>query len=245
MKNLKTNKMYYVYLLTDPKNHEVFYIGKGINGRAESHLKEHPQKEKAKHKRIREIENRNQTPIVEILRSNLTSEEAFDVEAAAIDLIGKEKLTNIQNGHHKQHGRRIFSRNALYGTVDITESNWKYLEREGALLVFINQTYDDNLSPEILYNKTRYCWSLSEKKRNKIKYVLPIYHGIVQEIYKPVQWFRAGTTVLNQVVAKKDKNKWEFVGNIAEKSIRNKFIKKSIRNHILPSRSIIKYVGIK
>ena len=86
---------YYVYALVDPRHNEIFYVGKAsANNRAFDHLKSNKSESK-KQSRINEIRNSGYEPQVEILRYGLATEKiALEVEAAVIDSIGLENLTN-------------------------------------------------------------------------------------------------------------------------------------------------------
>ena len=92
---------YYVYLLIDPITEEKFYVGKGNGNRIFAHLNNslsNP-KETDKIKQIRQINKTGHEVRHIILRHGLTEKEALEVEAAAIDLLGLAKLTNIVSGH--------------------------------------------------------------------------------------------------------------------------------------------------
>ena len=105
-KKLLEHLGYYVYALIDPFDKKIFYVGKASgNNRAFNHLKKSKQESK-KSKRIEDIRARKLEPIIEILRYGLASEQqAFDVEAAVIDTIGLENLTNQVRGHGVEKGR--------------------------------------------------------------------------------------------------------------------------------------------
>ena len=72
-------KEFYVYGLTDPRNNQYFYIGKGKGNRYASHLKGMDDNlNKLKNDRIREIEIDGQKVQIDILFSNLDEETAFE-----------------------------------------------------------------------------------------------------------------------------------------------------------------------
>ncbi|WP_153007624.1 LEM-3-like GIY-YIG domain-containing protein [Bacillus coahuilensis] len=88
---------YYVYIYSDPETEEIFYVGKGLGNRVFSHMDSMEDSDKGRY--IRRIQERAQQPKIEILIHGLEDEHtALKVEAAIIDLIGKEKLTNRVRG---------------------------------------------------------------------------------------------------------------------------------------------------
>ena len=87
----------YVYVYSDPDTKKPFYVGKGKGNRVFDHLNDNS--ESAKCLRIQEIRSRGKEPLIEILAHGLDDDTALKVEAAAIDLIGIDNLTNIQRGH--------------------------------------------------------------------------------------------------------------------------------------------------
>ena len=94
---------YYVYLYVDPRDGKVFYIGKGKGERCLDHLFEdddHP-----KVRRIRDIFAAGLEPRIEILAHGLrTAQEAYNIEAAAIGLLGLDNLTNSAVGKDSLRG---------------------------------------------------------------------------------------------------------------------------------------------
>jgi hypothetical protein len=97
----------YVYALVDPGDGSIFYIGKASgSNRPFSHLST-GSGETEKQRRIEIIRAAGEEPRVEILRYGLETEQAaLDVEAAIIDSLGMENLTNPVRGHDTQRGRQ-------------------------------------------------------------------------------------------------------------------------------------------
>lgn len=97
---------YYVYGLVDPRNKQIFYIGKGTKNRVFEHEKESlgsSDSEKLKLRTISEIKNAGLEVEKIIINSNLTEEEAFAAEASlinAFNYVSDAELTNIAAGHH-------------------------------------------------------------------------------------------------------------------------------------------------
>jgi len=88
---------YFVYVLIDPSNYEIFYVGKGQNLRNYDHK---PGEEKQKEIKIKEIERKGLKLITRIIGRYETEKEAFSVESTLIKWVyGKENLTNEVFGH--------------------------------------------------------------------------------------------------------------------------------------------------
>ncbi|CAH0347677.1 hypothetical protein [Bacillus sp. CECT 9360] len=234
------NKLkYYVYIYSDPLTDEIFYVGKGMGNRVFSHLTDSQDTEKSHF--IKNILDRGQEPKIEILTHGLEDENtAFKVEAAIIDLIGKEKLTNKVRGWQS----------GVFGRVEVNQLISHY-EREQvnidepAILIRLNRLFRYDMTDIELYDATRGVWRIGEN-REKVKYAFAVFDGIVHEVYKVIAWFQAGSTFNTRGSLEDEKNRWEFVGQKAEETIRSKYIRKSVE-HYLPrnAQNPIIYVNIK
>jgi hypothetical protein len=92
---MKTESNYYVYAYFDPRNYEMFYVGKGKGSRKNAH---HPNKAgTTKERQIHEIQKAGQRPLIRIIAANLTDEQAYLVEKALIWRSGRF-LTNLNSG---------------------------------------------------------------------------------------------------------------------------------------------------
>lgn len=87
---------YYVDVYTDPRNLKELYFGKGKRDRKDVHLKGEGDSEKTK--RIKEILEVGQKPIIKVIAKGLTEHEAFLVEKTLIWKLGRN-LTNVSSGH--------------------------------------------------------------------------------------------------------------------------------------------------
>ena len=87
-----------------------------------------------------------------------------------------------------------------------------------------------------LYDATRAYWSI--KKNHAItdtKLALAVHDGIVLEVYTIAAWLPANSTLMAVRLDKSvDKNRKEFVGDIASDSIREKYLGKSVRSLFKP-----------
>ena len=90
-----TTNFFYVYAIKDPRSKQpkAFYVGKGTGSRAFDHLVS-PDSTK-KYKRIKEIVESGQKPIIDILVDDLTEAQALKIEAELIAAFGTEETGGI------------------------------------------------------------------------------------------------------------------------------------------------------
>lgn len=223
---------YYVYVYIDPTNDEIFYVGKGKGNRVFSHLNDLKETEKTKY--IRNLKMQGIKPRIEIIIHGIPENIALRVEAAIIDLLGIENLTNRQLGFKSASFGRMTTNQieSLYAknNVDVDDS---------VILIRISQAFRYSMSAIQLYDYTRGHWKLKRQRAEQAKYALSIYQGVVQEVYEILQWFEANKTfsvrVNNELIERdKDSNtkgRYEFVGNIAPDNIRKKYKYKSVSHY--------------
>jgi len=232
---------YYVYLYVDPRDGKVFYIGKGKGERCLDHLYEdddHP-----KVQRIREIFAAGLEPRIEVLAHGMaTSDEAYLVEAAAIDLIGLKELTNKVVGHNS----------LLYGRKSLKELEVFYSPMNAdipdpVVLIRINQLFRNGMTSTELYEATRGVWKLDLGRASGAKYVFAVFEGIVKEVYEPQEWQPASTAgyVTRTSLTKEDvEGRIEFVGKFAPEHIRIRYVDKSVaKDFAHGSQNPCKYIN--
>ena len=218
---------YYVYLISDPSNGEIFYVGKGKGNRVFSHFKETGDSDKIN--KIKEIKSKGLEPKIEILVHGVKNEITIKkIEAAIIDLIDKTNLTNIVGGYESSD----------FGRMDLNQINAKYSSKkanidENVLLIKLSQTFRYNMSPQDLYDNTRGIWKVSKKGRQKTKFAFAVYDGVIQETYEIQSWFEAGSTYASgrtDIERWKKTTRYEFVGNISQE-MRKKYLHKSVDHY--------------
>ncbi len=218
---------YYVYVYSDPDTHKPFYVGKGKGNRAFEHLSDDSDSRKTKE--IELIRARGKEPLIEILVHGLDEKTAFKVEAATIDLLGVENLTNQVRGHGSSE----------YGKIEASVLESRYMCEElctseieyNVLMIRINALYRNDMTPIELYDATRGYWKVNIQQAQKVEYVFAVYDGMVMEVYKPTQWFPGLSTYNSRdksLDKKRCKSRYEFVGSIADDDIRNKYIGKNV-----------------
>jgi len=235
---------YYVYIYRDPRNDEIFYVGKGKGNRAFSHLKD--TSEKRKSIRLAEIAKAGKKPIIEILTHGLESEEtALKVEAAIIDLLESDILTNEVRGHHATE----------FGIMDLDQVRSRYDAKETPIvdkvcLIRINKLFRYGMSAQELYDSTRGIWRVNPERHDAV-FALAVFGGVVQEVYRIATWFKAGTTYyssrqdeLGERLHGVDAERYEFVGSIAEEKVRRRYRYKSVKKYLSGhSQNPIRYVN--
>lgn len=176
---------YYVYILIDPRNNKIFYVGKGCGNRIFQHVNEAESSDAGSDKLeiIRAIKESGKEVKYYIIRHGIeTPEEAFLVESVMIDFLTFKdfsfiaNISNIQAGHH-QWDKGI-------KTVDEIEELYDcpLVERQHKLLcVNINNTYR---TEKDIYEATRKSWRINKAKANEADFVVSEYHGVIRAIFK-------------------------------------------------------------
>ena len=218
---------YYVYLLSDPISGEIFYVGKGKGNRVFSHLKDNSDNQKSR--KIQDLKSKGLEPKIEFLVHGVDDEITIKkIEASIIDLIGKNKLTNIVGGYESSD----------FGRMDLAQIRGKYSSqkaeiKENVMLIKLSKTFRYNMDPRDLYDNTRGVWKVAEHRRKEVDYAFAVYDGIIQETYKILQWFEAWSTFNNREdftsQREKDVKRWEFVGNVSDE-MRKKYLYKSVEH---------------
>ena len=218
---------YYVYLLSDPISGEIFYVGKGKGNRVFSHLKDNTDNQKSR--KIKDLKSKGLEPKIEFLVHGVDDEITIKkIEASIIDLIGKNKLTNIVGGYESSD----------FGRMDLAQIRGKYSSqkaeiKENVMLIKLSKTFRYNMDPIDLYDNTRGVWKVAEHRRKEVDYAFAVYDGIIQETYKILQWFEAWSTFNNREdftsQREKDVKRWEFVGNVSDE-MSKKYLYKSVEH---------------
>jgi hypothetical protein len=99
---MKTNSNHYVYAYFDPRNYEMFYVGKGQGSRKDAHKP--TKKGTAMQHRLHDIREAGLKPLIRVIAANLTEDQALLVEKALIWRTGGS-LTNISGGHYADYFR--------------------------------------------------------------------------------------------------------------------------------------------
>jgi hypothetical protein len=199
---------YYVYLLSDPETNSVFYVGKGIGNRIFAHLNQAIASplESDRLDRIRLIQSKGLQVEHTIIRHGLSEKEAFEIEASLIDFIGLKGLTNIVGGHDSVYRGRMSIREVV-----IQYDAPKIEIVEPVILITVNRLFRRNMSADELYEITCGNWVVGER-RNKAKFALSVYKGIVMQVYEIQKWF----PMKARSQSAKTQKRWRFDGIVAQ-----------------------------
>ena len=110
----------------------------------------------------------------------------------------------------------------------------KYILRndiaDNIIVIKINQSYYEGIAAEALYEYTRGIWYRSLKSVKDDKYALSVVNKIVVEVYKIDCWMPATKTVfkIRKINPKEATRRVAFEGKVAEDSVRNRYIGKSV-----------------
>lgn len=190
-KSLLSLGEYYVYGLIDPRNKQIFYIGKGTGNRVFEHELESlgsPDSEKLKLKTISDIKAAGLDVQKVIINSNLTENEAFAAEASLINIfnyVSNVRLTNIVSGHHSSEALSVEEYEKIYGAPELSAEDIKH----NILVIKINRLYKRDIDKDVLYDAVRGIWRASKEKVKTIDYVFGVYNSLIVAVYKPTEWF--------------------------------------------------------
>lgn len=219
---------YYVYLYIDPRSNKPFYVGKGQRSRVLSHLSANGESRKLRI--INELRKLGLEPRLEILSHDLPSEDcALHIEAATIDLLGLDELSNKVRGWKSLTLGRISLKEltTYYAAEPVTINH-------SSVLIRVNKKYFRGISAQELYEVTRGVWKMGER-RESAYYAFAVFEGVVREVYKIDSWHKAGSTeyLIRQNSDINIEGRWEFVGIKAQEEIRQLYFGKSVSDYFV------------
>lgn len=141
---------------------------------------------------------------------------AHEIEGACIDLLQLEHLTNEVSGHNvwERGLKNIDEIIQCYDAKPVTIT-------EPAIIININKQFKRFMNETDLYNATRHRWKLGNLKRNKAKYAIASYRGLVREVYEIEGWTQC------------EDKRWEFYGQKAPDGVRDKYLNQSLELYII------------
>lgn len=207
----------YVYLLIDPRDNTIFYVGKGYGNRVFDHAKGafkgdpvHP----AKNELIREIINSGHDVVPMIARWELTEDEAYTIESILIDLFTNPilkvntKMKTMVKGHNSSKNGlqtpKQVEEKLTRGPVDMSNLKHKLLAI----------SLKDSLEGPVLYERVRGNWNLNPQRANKADYVLAVRDGVIIGIFQPEK--DSWKVVEDEKIKDKKRQRVNFTGKEVE-----------------------------
>lgn len=224
---------YYVYRLIDPRDGSTFYVGKGKGNRVFAHVRgalrqdatENEEMEddfSAKIKTIRQIENLNLglTPIHIIHRHGLTEKEAFEVEAALIDIF--PGLTNEVGGHGSSERGPA---NVKQLIDDFQKSEMVIQDGHNVMAINISRSVEKLT----IYNAVRCAWRVSLKRANQAHFVFAVVDGVCRAVFEVRgSWLPATPENFPGLLADPIDGRYGFVGKEADETIKALYLDKRL-----------------
>lgn len=173
----------YVYLLVDPRDGVIFYVGKGSGDRVLDHEREALAGGKGcndkKCDRIRAIHASGHEVKKLILRHGLNRDEALMLESAVIDLLSLPALCNKVDGHDPEDCglKSLDELMEKYTCGDVDVDNLR------DNLVCLN--VDASLRGKDLYERIHTGWPAAKEEADKADYVLAEHNCVVIGVFKP------------------------------------------------------------
>jgi hypothetical protein len=200
---------YYVYALRDPRDGQVFYVGKGIGGRVFAHQREaddSAEVQNAKRTRISDIRRSGLDVEHLLLKSGIADEAtAYVVEQAVIDSYAAtgSPLTNLVKGHHASTLGLSTVEAAIARLVSAPTP-----PIDAPVIMFkINRAWRADHSEPDIYEATRGHWKIGWDARSRARYALGVAFGVVRGAYEIESWFESRQPG--------DEGRWGFVGRPA------------------------------
>jgi uncharacterized protein len=182
---------WYVYLLRDPRDDVIFYVGKGKGNRVFAHAQaalaiEDDDEASLKLTRIREIRRAGLKVQTEIIRHRISSEAAaYAVEAAVLDTFRalRQPLTNVVLGHqHELNGWASTSTVAsLYDAPPLPNIT------DPVVLLKIPKLWTPAMSAAALFEVTRGWWTVGPRALGA-RYALSVNRGVTRAAYHIEYW---------------------------------------------------------
>ena len=148
-----------------------------------------PKSEKAKLKRIQEIEAAGFDVKRIIVNWSMTESEAFAAEAALINMLSflsADMLTNAVAGHHVHEAMTVEDFDLLYGAEHLKQEDIQH----SIMVIKINKLYRKGMNPKEQYDIVRGNWraSMASIQKRNVEYVFGVYNQLIVAVYKPDEW---------------------------------------------------------
>lgn len=117
---------------------------------------------------------------------------------------------------------------------------------EPAVLFRLSASVRPNMSAQALYEATRGVWRMGPR-RERAKLAIAVIRGEIAEVFHVQRWQVAGTSkyTTRSPAEVNRPDRWEFVGEVASKDIRDRYVGRTVKRYITPrSSNPVTYVNI-
>jgi len=159
----------------------------------------------------------------DIFKTYMTTEDTAVGEKVKIDLQEKEEVIKnktiiqepVSRQQHNKTAARVITNRAA--NINHSHDNVAIIEDivEKCIIIKINQNGINYYNGDI-YETTRQHWRISIDRARDADYILSVHNQVVIEVFTNMVWSRS------------DENRIHFVGDLADDSIRGKYIGKRI-----------------
>lgn len=229
------NIAHYVYVLVDPRNNKVFYVGKGQGNRVFDHAKNaiKDDSESLKLDTIRDILSEHKEVKYYIVRHGLSQDVAFEIESVLIDFLtypdfNLESVLTNKNAGFQTWNRGIKSIEEISNLYECKEI--ELCPQDRIICININKTFVNSEKADI-YDATRHYWRMNINRARRATHVLAIYRGIVRAVFRPLKWSKSETNGYRV----------EFEG---EQLTDSQYLNRSIKNTVNCGQNPITYINL-
>jgi len=144
-------------------------------------------------------------------------------------------LRQLKQGTHTTEGTST----NFHGTKPAAVHGPAWAIDDPVMLIRINKLYRPGISSDDLYEVTRRAWKVGTR-REAARIACAVFEGVVREVYEIGQWRKASPREGESWKG----NRWEFVGNLANESVRSKYLGHPVKSHFTRgARNPIAYVN--
>jgi len=189
---------YYVYVLRDPRDKQVFYVGKGTGQRIYSHVNHvlagmrDSGLDQPKTQRITDIRDSGQAIEHLFIRTGIEDEAAaFIVEQAVIDAFRATglELANLQGGHHAAS----FGLSTPADQIALHAAAPAPPLPPNSVVLMINRGWNAGDSERAIYEHTHGHWVIAARNRDRAEYAFGVARGVIRGAYRIQGWYQDPT----------------------------------------------------
>ncbi len=101
------------------------------------------------------------------------------------------------------------------------------------------------MTPTELYDATRASWKVGTRA-TRASYAMPVFEGIVREVYEIAEWLKSGTTFNSRFPrGDRKRDRMEFIGRLADERLRRRYVDRYVGKYFRNgAQNPIAYVNV-